>query len=527
MSIRIISETDVEVQGLPGGNVRSGQTVIVREQVIVTGAVEGAGLFAGNGSGVSLGRLVLEGLLRSETNGIDFFLQAAPDGSNFIRIAESGLVTAKIRGVILGGTAGAIVNAGHIEAPFAITDRGTANRIENIGRIEGFTIGSGQSIAVALGTESTLFNSGVILARDIALQIGKTSSDSSTFDTSAARDAIIDNSGKIAAETAVRIAAGSGHRLANSGSIEGRETGIAVAATGNRIENTGEIFGGDTGIAVAIKGGGTVIFRNLGTISGGDAAYADSGTATDRMFNSGTIFGDVETGGGSDTLRNLGTVDGFVRLGEGSDGYRGTGEGYVTGIVFGEAGVDQLFGGLLDDRLDGGAGNDILAGFAGEDALTGGEGDDLLAGGSGDDLLQADAGNDRLASGDGDDSAFGGAGADSLLGGRGDDDLSGGAGDDDLTGGAGDDDLTGGKGFDIFIFTRTNGNDSVTDFTFNIDLLDLRAFGLAGLDDLTAAGALRQTAAGALIDLSRIGGEGSVLVERVQADDMIAGDFLF
>lgn len=526
MAIRRIKVDDPEAGGLPGGDVRFAEIVIVEKQVTVTAALDAAGLFARNGNPVLGATLVVEGILHSETNGINFLAEAAEDGANFIRIAESGWVFSKIRGVLMGGQGSELLNEGLIEASESVIDHGTGNTIHNIGRISGRS--TGNFPAVSLGVETTLLNTGEIGARGTAIRFGvPVTGIGIPAGTLAGRDALLDNSGSISGQTGILVATGSGHRIGNSGSIHGSDTGIKLATAGTRIENTGEIFGGDSGIAVAIKGGGTVIFRNLGTISGGDAAYADSGTATDRMFNSGTIFGDVETGGGSDTLRNLGTVDGSVRLGEGADSYRGTGQGYVTGIVFGDEGVDQLFGGLLDDRLDGGAGNDILAGFAGEDALTGGEGDDLLAGGSGDDLLQADAGNDRLNGGDGDDSASGGAGADSLLGGRGDDDLSGGAGDDDLTGGAGDDDLTGGKGFDIFIFTRTNGNDSVTDFTFNIDLLDLRAFGLAGLDDLTAAGALRQTAAGTLIDLSRIGGEGSVLVERVQADDMIAGDFLF
>lgn len=526
MAIRRIKVDDPEASGLPGGDVRFAEIVIVEKQVTVNAAVDAAGLFARNGNPVLGATLVVEGTLHSETNGIDFVTDAATDGANFIRIAETGWVFSKIRGVLLGGQGSELLNEGLIESFETVTDHGTGNTIHNIGRIIGRSAGS--SAAVSLGVETTLLNTGEIGARGTAIRFGApVSGIGIPAGTLAGRDALLDNSGSISGQTGILVATGSGHRIGNSGSIHGSDTAIRLAAAGTRIDNTGEIFGGETGIAVAIKGGGNVTFRNLGTISGGEAAYADTGAANDRIFNSGSMLGDVETGGGSDVLRNLGVIDGFLRLGEAGDAYRGIGSGYVTGIVFGEAGVDQLFGGQLDDRLDGGAGNDILLGFAGEDALTGGEGEDLLAGGTGDDLLQADAGNDRLQGGDGDDSASGGAGDDSLTGGRGDDDLSGGAGDDYLNGGAGEDVLTGGKGFDTFRFTLANGHDSVTDFTYDIDLVDLRAFGLIDLQAMKDAGAIVQTAGGTLIDLGLLGGAGSVLLERIIAADLIDGDFLF
>lgn len=526
MAIRRITESDPESDGLPGGDLRFAQIVIVEEQVTVNASVKAAGLFARNNIPVLGATLVVEGTLHSETNGIDFVTNAAKDDANFIRITETGWVFSKIRGVLLGGQGSELVNEGLIESVESVTDHGTGNTIHNTGRIIGRSAGS--TPAISLGVESTLLNTGEITGRGTALRFGApVTGNGIPAGTLAGRDALLDNSGSISGQTGILVASGTGHRIGNSGSIHGSETAIVIGSAGNRIDNTGEIFGGETGLSVGIKGGGTVIFRNLGTLGGGDAAYADTGAASDRIFNSGSILGDVETGGGSDVLRNMGVIDGFLRLGEAGDAYRGIGNGYVTGIVFGEAGVDQLFGGQLDDRLDGGAGNDILLSFAGEDALTGGEGDDLLAGGTGDDLLQADAGNDRVQGGDGDDSGSGGAGNDSLTGGRGDDDLSGGSGDDLLTGGAGEDVLTGGKGFDTFRFTLANGHDAVTDFTYDIDLVDLRAFGLLGLQAMKDAGAIVQTAGGTLIDLGLLGGEGSVLLERIIAADLIDGDFLF
>ena len=60
---------------------------------------------------------------------------------------------------------------------------------------------------------------------------------------------------------------------------------------------------------------------------------------------------------------------------------------------------------------------------------------------------------------------YGLAGDDILWGGSSNEALDGGNGADLINGGAGDDTLTGGSGADIFEFTATSGNDTVTDFT--------------------------------------------------------------
>ena len=102
----------------------------------------------------------------------------------------------------------------------------------------------------------------------------------------------------------------------------------------------------------------------------------------------------------------------------------------------------------IDDGLtiDAGTANDELIGSAGED---------WLAGNNGNDVINGFAGNDRLLGGNGDDFLFGGAGNDMLIGGRGDDVLEGGA------------------GTDRFIFGKAAGNDIVTDFDVDRDILVL------------------------------------------------------
>jgi Ca2+-binding RTX toxin-like protein len=72
------------------------------------------------------------------------------------------------------------------------------------------------------------------------------------------------------------------------------------------------------------------------------------------------------------------------------------------------------------------------------------------------------AGDDFLSGGSGDDIMFGGAGNDSL---------DGGLGNDFLNGGLGNDLLSGGGGNNKFVFDAQIGNDTITDFDTNKDLV--------------------------------------------------------
>ena len=242
--------------------------------------------------------------------------------------------------------------------------------------------------------------------------------------------------------------------------------------------------------------------------------------------------------------------------------------------------IDELTGG--DDMLDGGPGNDILTGGIGNDRLSGGTGADLLdggdghdelAGGPGDDYLYGGAGADRLAGGSGADWLEGGAGSDALEGGDGndilvgddnflthllfeepagdepvalgdeqgmasepgeialisflvaggDDSLSGGAGDDLLDGGYGDDELSGGPGADVFVFAYDSGHDVVTDFSIDVDRIDLSAFaGIDAMDDLS----LRQQGDDLVIDLLAHGG-GEITLQDVNQPDLADTHFIF
>ena len=118
-----------------------------------------------------------------------------------------------------------------------------------------------------------------------------------------------------------------------------------------------------------------------------------------------------------------------------------------------------------------------VLGTGANDSLRGSTGDDIVFGQSGNDRLYGDAGNDLLFGGTGSDQLFGGAGNDILYGGGGRDDSwqsltdALGTNADKLYGGAGDDTLTGGGGRDTFVFR--SGRDTITDFTYDVDLITL------------------------------------------------------
>jgi len=225
--------------------------------------------------------------------------------------------------------------------------------------------------------------------------------------------------------------------------------------------------------------------------------FADPALAAAGERVSGTAGDDALTGGdGADWIRGGLGAD-VLAGGSGDDGLDG-GEGDDTidgGIgddrLFGGAGADLLLGGEGDDRLVGEAGDDRLEGAAGNDRLEGGDGADDLHGHEDDDPLEGGRGNDALYAHDGADALLGGDGDDTLYAHDGADTLDGGAGADLLWGGADDDLLSGGAGADVFVFADPgdgggSGHDWIVDFDA-LDLLDVSALGIAGLDEVEVA----------------------------------------
>ena len=200
----------------------------------------------------------------------------------------------------------------------------------------------------------------------------------------------------------------------------------------------------------------------------------------------------------------------------------------------GDSGVNLLFGGPGDDVLQGNGGNDVLEGEAGADRLDGGPGLDTASyslSNSGvtvnmrEGIMEGDAAEgDVLVSIEG------------IEGSVYDDVLEGDNGDNRLSGSFGDDTLKGNEGADIFDFSLdfpydfffdlfpdlSGGNDIVSDFTDNEDLLDLTFYELSGFDDLT----ISSDANGVAIDLTNHGG-GIILLEGFDIANLDASDFIF
>ena len=105
--------------------------------------------------------------------------------------------------------------------------------------------------------------------------------------------------------------------------------------------------------------------------------------------------------------------------------------------------------------------------------------DDYFGGSSTNDTIAGAGGNDTLIGGLGNDWIMGDEGDDSLEGQGGVDSLEGGTGNDTLNGQRGNDLLEGGEGADTFIFTYAIGsgwgNDTITDFSPEEDIIDLSA----------------------------------------------------
>ena len=159
-----------------------------------------------------------------------------------------------------------------------------------------------------------------------------------------------------------------------------------------------------------------------------------------------------------------------------------------------------------NDKIDGGLGSDTLAGGSGIDFFYISEGFDSNAGGSGKDLmdfralgggvsLNWAAGTyslllteedgtfseiEQVVMSNGADTVIGSAKRDVINMAKGNDTADGGGGIDFITGGEGKDTLTGGAAADTFDYNaiiesqvNVNFRDTITDFLFNVDKIDL------------------------------------------------------
>lgn len=113
--------------------------------------------------------------------------------------------------------------------------------------------------------------------------------------------------------------------------------------------------------------------------------------------------------------------------------------------------------------------NDILANLA---TINGTESNDTLVGTDYFNIINGYGGNDTIIGGSHLEHINAGDGNDMVDGGAGNDLIDGGTGDDVITGGQGNDEITGGLGNDIYIFSRGDGQDIITDTDYTASNID-------------------------------------------------------
>jgi Ca2+-binding RTX toxin-like protein len=331
------------------------------------------------------------------------------------------------------------------------------------------------------------------------------------------QDGSVFNSGLIETKATTASSVGS---VVNDYAAVSIYSNIAVAEY--TIHNTGTIRGGSHSIYMSTA---TSHLINSGLLDG--SVYFDNFTGIGEVFNSGRIFGDVQTDNAVDTVINTGLISGNVNMSGGNDLFDGRG-GRVLGTVAGGIGDDtyivdrtdinlleNVAGGidivqsavgfklgdnfenltLLGDgnirgignvdanTLTGNIGDNRLRGHDGDDTINGGDGDDKVWGGAGLDTIRGDAGEDILRGGRNNDMIYGDDADDVLYGNANNDRLFGGKGDDRLLGGSGRDLLNGGLGQDVFVFNRMNDSlnsvkaDRIADFVVGEDMIELSGLG--------------------------------------------------
>ncbi|MGI9349924.1 MAG: NF038122 family metalloprotease [Rhizobiaceae bacterium] len=315
----------------------------------------------------------------------------------------------------------------------------------------------------------------------------------------------------------------------------GADTASGGHATGDDLNDIENLFGSVHADTLVGDGSANTIngFSGNDTLDGGGGADTLQGGSGDDTILSGA-GADVNNGGiGLDTVNFSGSAAGVnVRL-NGSVSTGGNAQGDVhIGIenIVGSAFADVLIGNTLRNILSGGDGDDTISGSNNVDTLNGDAGDDLIIGGRGADILDGgtntavgdtvsysnsgqqvtvdlDTGggtgsatgsghgsgdvltnfenifgsrfNDSLTGDSGNNEINGFLGNDDIFGEGGNDNLIGGSGNDNLNGGTGNDTMLGGAGLDTFIYTTLAfGQDTITGWQNNQDMLDFTALGL-------------------------------------------------
>ena len=284
----------------------------------------------------------------------------------------------------------------------------------------------------------------------------------------------------------------------NDKSYGGDGDDIIFLSSGNDLEDGGD--GNDTlkidsnhsGIATTIDlllgqyyftAQGSSAFFNLNSIEN-----LESQSTADLTVLDTPAVNVITTGAGNDLVKSIGGND-IVNTGGGNDRVE-LASGFKYSVNTG-SGDDEIVLGLTYSSLDGGSGTDTLIvkalsgvstfhadisqGFYFFQGLaTSQDGFDALL--SNIEKIHVEGQlNAVLIGGNSSDTFTTGSGSDNLSSGSGNDVIDAGAGDDILNGGAGSDTLTGGAGADMFVFSATNGTDTIVEFVSGTDLLNVDA----------------------------------------------------
>ena len=191
--------------------------------------------------------------------------------------------------------------------------------------------------------------------------------------------------------------------------------------------------------------------------------------------------------------------------------------------------------------MNGAAGNDILVGGLGADTLIGGDGDqdaasyqdaaaamvvNLATGGTGGEANgDTYSGVEYVYGSAFNDTISGDAAINRLTGGAGNDTLNGAAGNDYLLGEAGNDILVGGVGADVFVFDRSFGHDTISDFWAGAGRTDrvwITNTGIHSFADVLSHST--DTGAGLLFQITA---DDSIAFTSLKASQLVADDFIF
>lgn len=264
-------------------------------------------------------------------------------------------------------------------------------------------------------------------------------------------------------------------------SISHRVTVLATSTDGSTSAQTYDILVTDVYEVNTVNG--TAGDDTLTGTTGKDQLHGGAGDDTLQGLGgddvlTGNAGADVLDGGtGSDTASYGLSAAVTVDLGAGTaSGGDAAGDAFTS--------IENLQGSDFDDTLTGDGGDNIIEGKGGGDTLTGGAGSDTASYESSSQAVSVDLGLGAASGGDADGDTL--AGFENIRGSAYDDTLTGDGGANVMEGGAGDDILTGGAGSDAFVYcSNDTGSDTITDFTQGDDLIDVTAFDLTDIGDMT------------------------------------------